>query len=261
MPKIVAIIFVTCFSLTLLTVQAQTVDEIVAKYEAAMGGRDKLASIKSVHMEGVSVMQNGNEVTSDITKVNKELLRTEINFGMGSMTMVVTDKGGWAASPRSQGKFEPIPEERLKTMQAELDLSGPLSNYAAKGHKAELLGKDTVNGKEAYKIKLTLNTGSDIIYFIDASSYYIVRDQRKGGGMMGRGGGGAPGGGGPPGGGQGQGAPQGDMMQTTDYADFQKTDDGYIFPFAVKRVGMGGSTIMEKIEVNKPVDPKKYKAE
>lgn len=247
MSKGIAIIFACFLSLGILAAEAQTVDDIVAKYEAAMGGRDKLASIQSVHLQGVSVMQNGNEINSDITKVNNALLRTDVNFGMGSFSMVVTPKEGWASNPRSGGKFEPLPEDAVKAMQTELDLSGPLANYAAKGHKAELLGKETLDGKDVYKIKLTLNTGKELTYFIDANTFYIVREQREAMGFMGRRGGGQGG--------------QDNTIQTIDYSDFQKTDDGYVFPFSIKRSGMGGNMVIEKIEVNQPVDPKKYKPE
>jgi outer membrane lipoprotein-sorting protein len=253
MPKWMTVIFACYLSLTLFAAQGQTANDVIAKYEDAMGGRDKLATLKSVHIEGVSVMQNGNEVTSVINKVNGSLMRTDVNFGMGSFSMLVTDKTGFSSNPRNGGKFEPMSEEMVKSLQPELDIAGPLVNYAAKGNKAELLGKETIDGKETYKIKLTLANGNDITYFIDANTYYIVRDQKKG--MMRRGGG-APGGGAP-----GAAAPAGDNIQTTDYADYQKTPEGFVFPMSVKRGGIAGTTIVEKLEVNQPVDPKLYKAE
>ena len=45
-----------------------------------------------------------------------------------------------------------------------------------------------------------------------------------------------------------------------DFSNYQKTDDGYMFPFTVTRGGPNGMTF-EKIEVNKPVDAKLYKPE
>jgi ribosome-associated heat shock protein Hsp15 len=36
-------------------------------------------------------------------------------------------------------------------MQAEMDIAGPLINYAAKGNIARLSGKEFINGKEAKK--------------------------------------------------------------------------------------------------------------
>jgi hypothetical protein len=240
MPKWMTAIIACYLSLSLFAAQAQSVDDIISKYEDALGGKEKLTGINSVYQEGVSVNQNGNEITSKITRVNKELLRTDVNFGMGSFSLLVTDKAGWVSNPRSGGKFEPMPQETLKSFQGDLDCAGPLVNYAAKGSKAELAGKEIIEGKECFKIRLTQSSGNEITYFIDPVTYYIVRDQRKTNGMMNR---------------------NGDGLITTDYADYQKNEDGYIFPYSVKKSGMAGNTIIEKIDVNKPVDPKLYKPE
>jgi hypothetical protein len=235
------------FSAVILTLAtsafSQTVDEVVDKYMTAMGGKDKLNSLQSVYMETVTVMQNGNEATSKMWKVNGKLIRREINFGMGSMTSVVTDKEGWNSNPRNGNKFEPMTPEALQMQQGELDCAGPLADYKVKGSTAELIGKEDLNGTECYKIKLTLKTGRDITYYIDPKDYYIIRMKTKGGGM-----------------GQRAGANP-DAELVIDYSDYRKTPEGYVFPYAITRVGMGGATNIEKIEVNQPVDPKLYKAE
>ena len=221
---------------------SQTVDEVISKHIEAMGGAEKLKSLKSVYMEGVAVMQNGNEMTSKVYKVQDKLVRREIEFGMGSVTMIVTDKEGWASNPRTGGAFEPLPKEALEGQQLELDIAGPLVDYAAKGHKAELVGKETVGTTEAYKIKLTPKTGKDVIYFIDTKDHYIVRQTVKGG-MLG--------------GGRGnQGA---DAEVNINYADYKKTPEGYVFPYTVSMGNSGNNMNYEKIEVNKPVDDKLYK--
>jgi len=228
-------------------VMSQTVDEVINKYVEAIGGKDKLNALQSIYMETVSVMQNGNEMTAKMWKVNGKLVRREINFGMGSMTSVVTDKEGWNSNPRNGNKFEPVTPEALQMQQGEMDCAGPLVDYKAKGHTAELLGKEDVEGTECYKVKLTLKSGRDLTYYIDTKNYYVIRMKTKGGGGMG---GGRGGGGGNP-----------DQEFVIDYSDYRKTPEGYVFPFATTRVGMGAATNVEKIEVNKPVDPKLYKAE
>ena len=88
----------------------QTVDDVIGKYVDAMGGAEKLKSINSLYMDGVSVMQNGNEVTSKTWKVKNQLMRREVNFGMGSFTSVLTDKEGWISNPRNGNKFEAMPK-------------------------------------------------------------------------------------------------------------------------------------------------------
>jgi outer membrane lipoprotein-sorting protein len=221
---------------------AQTADEVIAKHTEAMGGKEKLAALKSVYMETVSVM-NGNEATAKLWKVNNQLMRREFNFGMGTVTMLMTDKEGWSSNPRSGGKFEALPADIVLSQQSELDCAGPLVDYTAKGHKAELIGKEDVNGVSAHVVKLTLKSGRDITYFLDANTYYILRTKTKGGGMR-RGAGANP-----------------DAETIVEYSDYRKTEEGYVFPYATTIVGMGAATNVEKIEVNKPVDPKLIKPE
>jgi hypothetical protein len=231
---------VLCLSflfLSAVAVNAQTVDEVIDKYVTAMGGKEKLAAIKSVYMEAVSVRADGGEVTQKIFKVQDKLARREIDFGMGQMKIIITPEKGWMSNFRNGGAMEAMPEERLKSMQTEMDCTSPLFNYAAKGHKAELIGKEDVEGTECHKIKLTLKSGSDVTYFIDAKTNYIIRETRTGGGMMG---------GGPRGG--------GNQPMNIDYSDYKTLDGGYVFATKVNMGGMMGTTNYEKIEVNKEID-------
>jgi len=243
-PSLSPIVLAPLFALLLVSLGAiaQSADDVIAKYVTAMGGKDKLQSIKSVYQEGVAVMQNGTEIDSKIWKVNGKLFRQEISFGMGNVVVIVTPQKGWSMNPCSGGSFAAMPDEQVKNLQSQLDCAGPLVDYAAKGSKSELLGKDTINGNECYKIRLTLASGRAITYSIDTKTYYILRESYKGGGMMG--GGRRPGGNG--GGGDGE--------INVDYSDYQKTADGYVFPYTIVTGGFGAKTSVEKLEVNKPVD-------
>ena len=223
--------------------QAQTVDEVIDKHINALGGKEKLQALISVYLEGVSVM-NGNEITSKTTKVQDKLFRNEINFGMGSMTTIVTPAKGWRSNPRNGGAFEPMTDEALKVALYQMDCAGPMVNYAAKGHKAELTGKETIDGIECFKIKLTTNAGKEINYWIDSKTYLVYQSSQKGGFGGGRG---------------------ADMELVTVFKDY-KAVDGIQFAFSSELKGNGGgfgggTMSYEKIEVNKPVDEKSYKPE
>lgn len=74
---------------------------------------------------------------------------------------------------------EPISAEEVKENQSDLDVAGPLVDYVAKGHKTELMGKETVNGNECYKIKMTQASGKTMYFFVDATSYMILRTIEK----------------------------------------------------------------------------------
>lgn len=50
-----------------------------------------------------------------------------------------------------------------------------LINYKSMGHAAKLVGKENLNGKECYQVKLILLSGGHILYDIDAATWFIMR--------------------------------------------------------------------------------------
>lgn len=209
---------------------AQTADEIVNKHIEAIGGKDKISQIKSLHWEG-TVQVMGNENPSSTTILNGKGFRTESEFNGSKFVQVYTDKGGWMINPMAGGSAEAMPEEQYKTGKSQMDIGGQLLDYAAKGNTVELQGKD--NG--AYKLKLTASDKSETTYLIDASTYYVTKVMRKG--MM-----------------QGQ-----ETDITITFSNFQKTDFGYVMPYTIE-TDFGGnfslSSTIKKVEINKDVDPK-----
>ncbi|MFZ4059344.1 MAG: hypothetical protein ACOYKE_14470, partial [Ferruginibacter sp.] len=182
-----SIVLFGCLVLMLVTAQfatAQTIDEIIDKHIAARGGKDKLAGLVSVYMEGSREMM-GNEVSVKVTKVQDKLSRTDFEMGSGNGFMLVTDKEAWNYFSMRGGAPNKMPEDAHAGMLTELDIAGPLVNYAAKGHKAELLGKETRDAIECYKIKLTTKAGKEVIYYVNAATSLIYQTSAKGGGMGG----------------------------------------------------------------------------
>lgn len=237
------IIFIV-FILALVFVQfanGQSVDDIIDQYISARGGMDKLTSIKSLYMEGTRQMM-GNEVGVKITKVDGKLSRMDFEVGGNTGYTIITPDKGWMYIPMRSDKVEEMPEARLKAAQDQLDIPGPLVNYAAKGYKAALQGKDTINGKEAWKIQLTNDAGKDITFSIDTKTHLLLQTKQ----MMessGR---------------RNNGGPNEVITDFSDYKDF----DGVMFPQTVTTEGTGmgsGEMIFDKIEINKPVDASLYK--
>lgn len=217
--------------------QAQTADELVAKYENARGGKDKLNAVKTIYMEGSRQMM-GNDITVRITKEQGKLSRTEFDMASSTGYFLLTEKEGWTFFPMRGPDPTKMPDAAVASSQTELDIAGPLVDYAAKGHKLELVGKDSVNGATCYKLKLTTKAGKDITCWLDASTYLLVQtSQKMEGGRTG--------------------TPVDAITVYSDYKDF----DGVKFPQTIEMKGGmgGGSTTFDKVELNKAVDPKLYK--
>jgi hypothetical protein len=183
----------------------------------------------------------GNEVQVKVTKVDGKLNRVDFEFGGNPGYTIITPDKGWRYIPMRSDKPEEIPQAQLKAMQDQLDIAGPLVNYAAKGYQAVLKGKDTVNGKEAYKIQLTNAAGKEITYYIDTKTNLLIQLRQMG--DANRSGGG------------------GTTEIITDLSDYKEVG-GVMFPHTIVTEGTGmgsGSMTFDKIEVNVPVDEKLYK--
>jgi len=214
-----------------LSVQAQTVDEIIGKHLDAIGGNDKIAQIKSLYAES-TVQAMGNESPSTTTILNGKGYKMESEANGQKMVQCYTDKGGWSINPFSGGTDpQELPAEIYKANEDQIFIGGPFVNYAAKGNKMELQGKED----GAYKIKVTNKDGAESVYYIDPSTYYITKQVQKGN-MMGQ-----------------------EMEITRTYSDYRKTDAGYVMPYNVD-ISYGGqfniTASVKKVVVNKDVDPK-----
>lgn len=232
MYRFLAIAVISVF--TVLSVNGQTADEIIGNYVGAIGGKDVVKQIKSLITESnMSVM--GMEIVSKSIILNGVGLKQEMEV-MGSKNVTcVTDKGGWTINPMA-GSTDPtdMPEAQYKTMKLQIVIGEPFLNYPTNGFKAVLVGKEAVNGSDAFKITMTSpdNTSSD--YFIDSKTFYLVKTIQKA--EM-----------------QGQ-----EMTMTATFSDFRKADSGYVMAYKTD-TNIADQYQMEskivKVEFNTPVSP------
>ncbi|MCW3106060.1 MAG: outer rane lipoproteinsorting protein [Segetibacter sp.] len=218
--------------LSIVMVNAQTADEIISKHIDAIGGKEKLSQVTSVYIEsGTEVM--GNESATKTTILTGKGFRNESDFNGQQIVNVVTDKGGWTINPFA-GSSEPtaMPDDQFKAGEDQVYID-PLLNYAARGGKVELLGKEKVGAVDAFKIKYTNKDNAEITYYIDPSTYYIIQAVKKGMAM-------------------GQ-----EITVTVGLSDYKKSDFGIYWP-STTNIDMGQFALKvntKKVEVNNAVDP------
>jgi photosystem II stability/assembly factor-like uncharacterized protein len=159
---------------------AQSADEIIARYIKTVGGADRIAAVTSLKRTGKFTGGGGFEAQVLEENARPNLVRQE--FSLQGMTAVNAYDGttGWKIDP-FEGKKDPesLSEEELKSIIEDSDLDGPLVNYAKKGNKVESLGTETVEGSEAWKIKVTTPAGDVRTYFIDSSSYVPIKIETR----------------------------------------------------------------------------------
>lgn len=209
----------------------QTADEIVAGNVAAMGGAEKLSSLKTIKMEG-SMATQGVDVGIVMTKKHMAGLRLDLDIMGTSNYQLANPTKGWVFMPIMQ-QTEPLEmdADQLASAQGQLDVQGALFNYKEKGTTVEFLGMDKVDGKDAYKLKVIKN-GKTSTYLVDKASNFLVKTVSTANV-------------------QGQ-----EMEMETTFSDYKQNADGYWFPYA--QTNMQGAIVYDKISTNIPVDDKLF---
>jgi hypothetical protein len=158
---------------------AQTAEELVAKNIQAKGGIEKIKAIHSLRMTGKLVQGTLTiQVARDTMAPN--LVRQMATIQGMTQTQAYDGAGGWQISP-FQGRKDPerLGEDDVRDLQDDSDFYGPLVDFEAKGNKIEYLGHDTVDGDDAYRLKVTLKNGDIFYYFLDPDTYLEIRLERQ----------------------------------------------------------------------------------
>ena len=85
-------------------------------------------------------------------------------------------KTAWQVSP-FEGRKDPnlVSADSAKHLVEDSDIDGQLVDYKNKDHRAELIGHDSVEGTDCYKIKLTMANGDARYYYIDTDSFLDLK--------------------------------------------------------------------------------------
>jgi outer membrane lipoprotein-sorting protein len=157
--------------------QAQDLDEVLNNYYEAIGGMDAWQSVQSIKMTGKMVM-GGMGIEAPFTVMAKRPNMARIEFVFQGMTGVQAYDGetAWQVMPFMGN---PDPEEMTDDDAEDLwetaDVDGPLIGYEESGHTVELLGMEETEGTQAYKLKVTMNSGSVQYYYLDAEYFVPIR--------------------------------------------------------------------------------------
>jgi outer membrane lipoprotein-sorting protein len=153
-----------------------SVDEIVARHVAACGGLKKIRAIQTLRETGR--IAAGADRQALVTRELKRPNRTRFEFTVQGVTGVFVSDGerGWKMSPfeGNQGPT-PLPEEVVGEAAEQGDIEGPLVDWKTKGHQVELVGREEIDGRSAYKLKLTLKSGAVRYEYLDAKTFYRLR--------------------------------------------------------------------------------------
>jgi len=166
---------IALFVAAIFTVNAQTADEVIAKYITEIGGADKWSKVQSIKIEGQIEVQ-GIQIPFTMQGLQLKGMRVDAEFQGNKIIDITTPTKGWAQNPLSgKATLGPISEDELKQKLDDLDIQDPFVDYKAKGSVIESLGKDEEDGNEYFKIKMTTKNGNEKTYFFDTKTNLIYK--------------------------------------------------------------------------------------
>ena len=175
------LVFIMAGLIIMSVISAQTLDEIVKKYTEA-NKLDNVKNLKTIKITAnLSVM--GMEMPMVIWMKNPDKIKSVTTFNGQDMIQVFDGTKGYAVNPMT-GSTDPVemtPDQIKQTLRDNM-FQNFMADYLKNGQLV-LVGEENVSDKPAYKVKATVEGGTEIDMFIDKASYYIVKTTTTASGM------------------------------------------------------------------------------
>ena len=240
------LLFILTISIT-SNINAQTADEIISKYFENTGGAENWKKVEGITIYA-KVNQGGMEIPIKRVQLKDGRQMMIITFQGNEIKQGVFDgETLWNTNFMTQ-KAEKSDQETTDNMKLEVtDFPDPFLDYKAKGYAIELIGKETIDGEETFKIKLTkkpitvdgIKEENVSYYFFDTENFVPIALQSEIKSGEGKG-----------------------MISEIKMSDYQEVD-GLFLPFSmsqgVKDQPGAQPIIVEKIEFNPTVDANAFK--
>jgi outer membrane lipoprotein-sorting protein len=243
LPILLSVLVVPAF---VSRASAQTADEVVDKYLAALGGKEALGKLTSRRAIGTITVATqvgdlGGPIEIDTKLPNKGRVAIDLD-----LSAVGGDK------MHQERKFDGTSGWTLNSMNGDAEITGneldnlrnnvfptPLLNYKTSGLKMEVLPKETLNGTAVVVLRATPKAGSATKLYFDAATYLLLRTVTT----------------------VNSAETGGDIEQTSDLADYRAVD-GIKVPFQITNSNPLQSAVIKltKVEHNVALDDALFKA-
>ncbi len=207
-----------------------TANQIIGDYLNAIGGADKIASLKSLYVKMTTNAMGQDLVIESYQKGDDRLA---IKFGNGAMVFQEQKYDGAKAAMIAMGQSQVFTEGPMFQELKNAARIVPQRYYAKEGAVLDLKGIESVEGQQAYKVVVTMADGATESQYFSVSSGLHIRTSKN------------------------QEGPQGTVSITSDFADYKDIGNGIMYPSSTSVTGMlpgGGAMVMKVVETTPNVE-------
>lgn len=206
---------------------------ILNNYFKAIGGTDKLSSVKTIEQK-TTMDAMGMSITTQMIQHEGKLYMAMNANGMMLMKQVFDGTSGYA---EQMGQRAPMEGPALDMMKEQSTLFPELYYLTSSGFTLDVKGIEDVNGSACYKLSVVKPTGTSSIEYYDAKSGLKVKEVIT------------------------QTVEGESSTVINEYSDYRNVD-GVMIPFMVKVTGMLPTPVEMKVmqaTINQPVDANLFK--
>nr|WP_299338137.1 outer membrane lipoprotein-sorting protein [Allomuricauda sp.] len=223
------------------SVQAQTVDEILDNYFENIGGLENLKQVEGIKMSGIGMQQTIEFPIAVVQlKDGRQMFSADVQ-GQQFKQQVYDGEVLWSTNFMTMKAEKSDAEQTANFKLNTNDFMDPFIDYKEKGYTVELLGNETMDGAETFKVKLVKEPltidgkeEEDVsFYYFDTENFVPIAVESK----------------------VNSGPAKGKSAKTT-MSDYQEVD-GIYFAFSTSQYIEGNlvfSMTMENIELNPQVE-------
>ena len=166
----------------------ESADALVAKNLAARGGAEKLAALKSVSFAGET--RSSGDFRLKFAQVQSRLnaasgacaVRFELSVQGLTVIQAYDGKIGWRVNPfQGRKTAERVGDDEARSLADNASIDGALLAARAKGSAVEYLGREDVDGTDAYKLRVSERDGDVFTYYLDPDTFLEIKilERRK----------------------------------------------------------------------------------
>ncbi len=149
---------------------------LVARNVAARGGAEAWRAVSSMRLTGQMGVGQGMLVPYVLDQKRPGKMCLEFVFQGEKAAQCSDGTTGWKVAPfRGLKAPAPLDQEELRQAADAALIGGLLIDHAERGHDVELVGRETIQGRDTWKLQVTLPKGSVRWVYLDAETALEVK--------------------------------------------------------------------------------------
>lgn len=154
--------------------------EVLEAHYEALGGKEAWKQVEAVRFTDTMTMGPGMEAPFTMTMQRPDKVRLEFSFQGMTGVQAWDGETAWMVMP-FMGRTEPeqMPAEMAEQFEEQADIEGPLFDWEEKGHKVELVARESMEGTDVYTVKVTRENGNETVHYLDSEYFVTIKQSGK----------------------------------------------------------------------------------